>query len=243
MKIIMEKNNYSMASIPKVRMYGVHNEKSDYHARILITICSDAGSTQVQFISNETKSDWWAKEDLSVAFNHAYVNIKRIAETGGYINLFDENLFFEEKENIEFSENESIELELSDDKPNFQRLNEDLAQIKECRDNFKACKDKLYYVISWLPSTLNYNYANINTVTNYLYQVVEASVVNAKNKEYLHNYKTALFELKGRKDTQHYNYITNMNIAQRDIYSLEFPQFFKSTLPRTDIKSVLDEIR
>ena len=225
-----------MSSIPKVRLYPIHSEKYDYHARILATVCSDIGSTQVQFISNETKSNYWSNEDLTAVFNNALVNIKRLVETGGYINIFDENLFFDEKENITIAGNEVIEIEIPEDKATFQRLKDGLMLIEECRD-------KLFNVISWPPEILKYNYSNITIVIDYMYQVVNSSVVDASNKRYLHNIRSAFDELKERKNSQHHNYLTTLNLAKNDIYTLEFPKFFKSTLPRNDIKNVLDEIR
>jgi hypothetical protein len=242
-KIILEANSRYNANSDKIDIYSP-NYKVKYHARILVDVNSEIFCTQIQFISNDSKSMFWTNDELLLAFNKAYTHIKCFVDTDSQIKIFDENLFFPESEKLQSNEliNE-FQIEIQEDKKNTKILNGDLQKINEVNNNFKKCQDKLFEVINWGPDLINRYYYNISNLIDYVYRVANAGVVIVPNNEKLSNIKNSFNELKGRKITQNHTYQTNVNIAQRAIYTLDFPKYFKSVLPQDEIDQVLNEIR
>ena len=241
-KIILEGHNYFSCSIPKKDIYSLDN-KDKYHCRILVDIKSEICCTQIQFVSYENKTDYWTNDKLLIAFNKANEYIRMLVEADRPINIFDENEFY--SENKEFQTNElkgDFQIEITENKKNIKKISDDLLRIKEAQNNFEKCKDKLFRVIDWGPDLINRNRYNIYNAINYLYNVSNAGVVTRSNNEKIGNIRSAFDELGRRKNTNNSTYKTTRDMAQRDIYILEFPKFFKTNLPKNEIGKVLDEI-
>ena len=241
--IILEGHNCYNVSIPKKDIYPpAYKEK--YYCRILIDVKSEICCPQIQFVSYESKPAYWTKDELLTAFNIAHEYIKLLVETDRHINIFDENEFYLENKELQIDEMKNdFQIEIPENKENAKILSDTLLLIKESQDNFKKCKDKLFRVIDWGPDLINRYRYNINSVINYLYSVTNAGVVTSYNNEKIDIIKSAFNELGKRKNPNHYNYKTTLNIAQKDIYILEFPKFFKTNLPKNEISKVLEEIR
>ena len=97
-------------------------------------------------------------------------------------------------------------------------------------------------VIDWGPDLLNRYLYNINKVIDYLSDVTNAGVVTESNNENIRHIMSAFEELRKRKNTNNNTYQTILDIAKREIYTLEFPKYFKTNLLQNDILKVLDEI-
>ena len=241
--IVLEGHSSYNASLDKIDTFSL-NYKKKYHARILVDVKSEIFCTQIQFVSNEGKSTFWSKDELLLSFYKAYIHIKRFVDTDGPINIFNENLFSPDTEKLQSDELiNDFQIEITADKKNIKILSDDLLKIKEVHNNFKNCQDKLFEVISWGPNFLNNNFYNINNLIEYLYRVANAGVVIVPNNEKLSNIKSSFYELKKRKLTQNHTFQIILTRAQQDLYTLEFPRYFKTTLPRNEIDQVLNEIR
>ena len=241
-KIILEGHSYYNNSITKKEIYSL-NDKENHHARILIDVKSELCCTQMQFVSYESKSDYWTNEELLIAFNKAYIHIKRFVETDGPLKIFTENLFHPESEELQTNElKDMFQIEIPENKENVKKINVELLRLKETQINFDKCKNKLFEVIGLDPDLLNRQRYNINSIIDYLYSVVNAGVVTSSNNENIRHIRSAFDELGGRKNIRNNTYQTIRNMAQNDIYSLEFPKYFKANLSNIEINKILDEI-
>jgi hypothetical protein len=241
-KIILEGHNFYSVSIPKKDIYSL-DFKDKYHARMLIDVKSEICCTQIQFVSYESKSVYWSKDELLIAFNKVYEHIKLFVETDGPIRLFDENLFHPETKELQTDElKEDFQIEIPENKENIRKMSDGLLRIKDAQNNFDKCKNKLFVVINWGPDLLNRYRYNINRVIDYLDSVANAGVVTDSNNENLRHIMSAFDELGRRKNTQNDTYQKTLDIAKREIYTLEFPKYFKTDLPQNEISQVLDEI-
>lgn len=242
-RIILEGNSRYSTSLQKQDIYTLYN-KYKYHARILIDVKTEIGETQIQFISGEEKSTYWTKDELLFAFNEVYKNINRIIEIDSPIKIFEENIFY--LHTIEYKPlepNDYFQIEIPENKGIINKIYLELQKINEVRRKFENCKDKLSKVITWGPNLINRYQYNINRIIDYIYKVTHTGVVTGPNDENLSHVRGAINEMAKRKDTTNHNYQTALNIAQREIYTLDFPKFFKSELPNTEISETLDEIR
>jgi len=222
-----------------------YKKVKEYQARILIDVKSEIFNTQIQFISNETKTDYWIKEDLMIAFNELHNHIKSYIESDYNFNFFGQNLFFPkfDKEIIDTELLNEFEIEIPENNKNIENINNDLLCIKEAHDNFKKCKDKLFDVISYSPSYINDYYGGINNLIYILSNITQAGVVTLPNSRDLDTIRSAFNELKKRKDTNNHTYKVTRDDAQRKIYGLDFPKFFKTKLPKFDVEKTLKELR
>jgi hypothetical protein len=240
--IILEGHSYYNANLTKKDIYSI-DYKDVQHARILIDVKSELCCTQMQFVSYESKKTYWTKDELLIAFNEAYLGIKRFVETDGPLGLFIENIFHPESNLLKKEEiKDNLQIEILKNKKNFNKLSTELLRVKTAASNFDKCKNKLFEIINWGPDFFKLNHYNINRVIDYLSNVANAGVVTVSNNENLSHIRSAFDELRGRKITNNSTYKTIHDIAQRDIYTLEFPRFFKTDLPQNEINQVLDEI-
>jgi hypothetical protein len=212
---------------------------------LLLNIVSEVGSTQVRVCSFETKETEWPDDVLLFTFNKAYKQLKIMVEKDIEINIFKEIMICAETGKIITSELETdFTIEIPEDTQNYKKLSVSLFQIGETQDLFSKCKDMLFKAIGWGNPALEINYYSILKVIDYLYSVANVAVVTGKNNEYLSKIRNAFTELKNRTITHNHNYQTILTFAQQDIYSLEFPKFFKSNLPyNNEIGKVLNDIR
>jgi hypothetical protein len=216
----------------------------NYRFRLLLNVNSELGSIQMPIYSYETKETEWQDDELLSAFNKAYAYLKTMAEKDIEINIFREIDFSAWTEKTIADEIlTEFTIKIPEETGNYKKLFVSLSQVKEAKILFGKAKDILFKVIDWGNPSLENNYYSILKIIDYLHGVSNAAVVNGKNKEYLSKIRNAFTELKRRKITQNHNYQTMLTLAQQDIYSLEFPKFFKSSLPNNDISQVLDEIR
>ena len=218
--------------------------KKKYQARIHIDIKSEICCTQVQFVSDETKPDYWTKEELLFAFNEAYLHIMSYINCDNQIDIFGENIFYPKTENTQISELlEHFEIEIPENSKNIDRMINDLLCIKEAQENFKICKDKLFEVISWSPSQINNSYYGITNLIYFISNINQAGVAMANNNEGISLIRMAFEDLRKRKDMNNSTYKTHHVMAQQKIYCLQFPNYFKTKLPKINIQKALDEVR
>jgi hypothetical protein len=219
----------------------------NYRFRLLLNVNSEIGSIQMPVYSYESKETEWSDNELLSAFNKAYDHLKTMVEEDIEINIFRELKFFTNRK-VEKNTNDEAQtnftIEVPENTQNYKNLAASLSQIEETQDLFSKCKDKLSHVIGWGSPALKANYYAICKIINYLSSVVNSAVVTQKNNEYLSNIRSAFAELNRRTITHNPNYQTTLKLAGRDIFSLEFPKFFKSNLPyNKEIGKTLDDIR
>ena len=235
-KIILEGHNYFSASITKKDIYSL-DKKDRHHCRILVDVKSEICRPQIMFISYDSKTSYWLQDELLIAFNKASDYIKLLIETDGFIKTFEENLFHLETKELQADELKvDFQIEIPDNKKILVKINDDLLRIKEAQSNFDECKNKLSKVINWGPDVLNAHRYNINRVVDYLYNVINAGVVTDSNNESIRKIRFAFDELARRKSNH------TVSMTHTEIFSLQFPNYFKSSLPQIDIKQVLNEI-
>ena len=80
-------------------------------------------------------------------------------------------------------------------------------------------------------------------IIDYLYDISKAGVVGYSYTEDFANIRSSFNELSQRRNTQNNTYQTIHDIARSKIYTLQFPSFFNTHLPQTDIYQVLEELR
>ena len=111
-KIILEGHNYFSCSIPKKDIYSLDN-KDKYQYRTLVDVKSEICCSQTQFVSYDNKSDYWAKDELLIAFNKVYEHIKLFIESDVPIMIFQENLFHLEAGELQINElKENFQIEI-----------------------------------------------------------------------------------------------------------------------------------
>lgn len=218
------------------------NKVQKYYAYFLIDLRSEICYTQLQFITDETKSNFWTKEEKQTAFCELKNHIKSYIDTNSPIYLFRENLFFPKMEQNKNDEPlNSFELEIQENSKIFNKLCEDLKCIKDAQEVFKVCKDKLFNAIDCTPALINNYYGGITNLLFYLSNIYQsASYTNSENMTII---RSAFEELRNRKNMNNENYKTTLNNARNKIYCLEFPKYFKTELPKINIEQVLNEIR
>ena len=235
-KLTLEGHNYFCGSITKKDIYSL-DKKDKHHCRILVDIKSVICRPQIQFISYESKTSYWSQDELLIAFNKSYDHIKLLVETDGPINLFNENLFHPETKKLQTDELKiDFQIEIPENKRILGIINDDLLKIKEAQRNFYECKNKLIKVINWGPDLLNAHRYNINRVVDYLYNVTNSGVVTDSNNESIRKIRFAFDELARHKSNH------TVSMTHTEIFSLQFPMFFKSNLPQIEIKQILGEI-
>jgi hypothetical protein len=219
----------------------------NYRFRLLLNVNSEVGNIQMPVYSYESKETEWLDDELLSAFNKAYEHLKAMVEKDIEINIFRELKFLTDiktEKNINDELQTSFIIGVPENTQNYKNLASSLSQIRETQDLFSKCKDKLSHVIGWGNPALKANYYSILKAIDYLSSVVNAAVVTQKSNEYLSNIRSAFSELKMRTITHSPNYQTILMLAKRDIYSLDFPKFFKTNLPyNNEIGEVLDDIR
>jgi hypothetical protein len=186
--------------------------------------------------------DCWTKEELLIAFNKAYMHIKGYVDNDVPLNIFTANIFQLESVKLQASELiDCFKIEISEDKKNVERINNELLKIKEVNNNFNNCKNKLIKVMQWNVDLLNHHSYNINKVIDYLFHVIDTGVVK-DNKEDFIQIRSSFDKLRNRKNKKNNNYQTNLNTIISNINILRFPNYFKNELPNIEINKVLDEI-
>jgi hypothetical protein len=215
----------------------------NYGICFLINLQSEIGNTQIQVVSQETKPAEWSEDDKHLGFNKAFAYLKKMVDNDSPISVFRENtMFFESEKKTAGELLSEFTIEIPVASKIYKILSADLSQITEAKKCFSDCASKLRSMLDWGPSWINDNYYTIKKIIDYLSAVNDSSVVTGKNTDSLRIISNAVTELKRRKIMQNNNYQVTLESAKKEIFSLDFPKYFKSNLPNTEIKQVLKEI-